>query len=78
VARCGGGGRLIVVVEGEVDGELAVELGAEAGVLFPAGEGVAVDSEGLGDDGGGVAEEEEAGGGELDGLEGVATRLGSG
>jgi hypothetical protein len=64
------------VVEGEVDGELAVELGAEARVLFPAGQGVAVNAEGLGDDGAGVAQEEEAGRGELDGLEGVAAGWG--
>jgi hypothetical protein len=60
---------LVVVVEGEVEGEEVVDFVLEAGVALPAGEGVGVDAEGLGDDGGGVAEKEEAGGGALDGFE---------
>jgi hypothetical protein len=62
---------LVVVVEGEVEGEEVVDFGLEAGFALPAGEGVGVDAEGLGDDGDGVAEEEEAGGGALDGFEGA-------
>jgi hypothetical protein len=69
VARCGalwrgaGGG-----IGLEVD--LAAEFGLEAGVLFPAGDGVRIDAEGGGDGGDGLAGEEKAGGGELVGVEG--------
>ena len=77
-ARLRGGEGLVVVVEGEVEGELAVELRLESGVALPAGDGVGVDAEGLGDHGDGMAEEEEAGGGALDGFEGFLRARGSG
>jgi hypothetical protein len=50
---------------------LAAELVLEAAVALPAGDGVGVNVEDLGDRVGGVAGEEEAGGGELVGSEGA-------
>jgi hypothetical protein len=71
--------RLLGIVPGSGRGcyfEEVAELGLEAGAALPAGEGVAVDVEGLGDRGGGVAGDEEAEGAELVGGEGARGAVG--
>jgi hypothetical protein len=76
VARCGALWRGAAWRGIGLEVDLAAELGLEARIFFPAGDGVGIDAQGGGGGGDGVACEKEAGGGELVGVERSCGMLG--